>query len=77
MSCPHTNIAFRASVDLPDEEHGHSARISARCKDCGAKMEWVGASQEPSETRPYVDSTGTELRAPLREAGTGAKGRVQ
>lgn len=76
MTCPHASIRFRASVDPPEDDHGHKARLMAICKDCGERLEWAGVSQEPSDSRPYVDATGTELRAPLRVKGSGEKGPV-
>jgi hypothetical protein len=52
MRCSRQSIVFRASVDLPDEEHDYTARLVPRCRDGGHRMEWIEVSQEPSDSVP-------------------------
>lgn len=67
-------IGFRASVDLPDAERGHTARIMATCKDCGARLEWTGVSQEPSDSRPLCGSHRDGVARAAGRAGGGEGG---
>jgi len=77
QTCPHQNFTAQVvTTRLTDGEDGpvtaYSACVRVWCADetCGQAFEWIGLPVGLNPRGPMVSFDGTELRAPLRPAGS-------
>jgi hypothetical protein len=67
--CPHEefegNMAFTRLREGDGSIVDYTVDITARCKQCGAAVYWVGLPGGYSPLEPRVNVDGTELRAPF------------
>jgi hypothetical protein len=67
--CPHEefegNMAFTRLREGDGSIIDYSVDITAKCKQCGALVYWIGLPGGWSPSEPRVNHDGTELRAPF------------